>query len=111
MSDTATISRQLKIKAGACKRLYKEHKSYQREEEEQKRKLDKFIADRAEDWYIKNARLMLEESQKLIKETSSRLGGSVQELRELIVSAEKDPALSEDEALIQAQEAFEEVSV
>ncbi|KZT08633.1 tubulin binding cofactor A [Laetiporus sulphureus 93-53] len=111
MSDTAAIRRQLKIKSGACKRLYKEHKSYEREAEELKRKLDKFIADGAEDWDIKNTRRMMEESQKMIQDTSNRLGGSMQDLRELIVSAEQDPALREDEAFMQAQEAMEEVSV
>ena len=36
-------------------RLFKEHKSYIKEEEQQKVKLDKFIADNAEEWDIKNA--------------------------------------------------------
>ncbi|KAF9817766.1 hypothetical protein IEO21_03225 [Rhodonia placenta] len=110
MSDTATVRRQLKIKAGVCKRLYKEHKLYQKEEEDQKRKLDKFIADAAEDWDIKNARRMLEESQKMITDTANRLGGAVQDLRELLVAGEKDPALKNDEVLMQAQETFEEAS-
>ncbi|KAI0931463.1 hypothetical protein AcW1_001143 [Taiwanofungus camphoratus] len=111
MSDTATIRRQLKIKAGVCKRLAKEHKSYQKEEEQQKRKLDKLLADGAEDWDVKNARLMLAESGKMITDTANRLGVAVQDLRELMVSASQDPALTEDQALIQAQEAFEEVSI
>ena len=36
------------------RRLYKEHKLYQKEEEDLKRKLDKYIADNAEEWDIKN---------------------------------------------------------
>lgn len=36
-------------------RLLKEQISYHEEAEAQKRKLDKFIADKAEDWDIKNA--------------------------------------------------------
>ena len=36
-------------------RLFKEHRSYVLEEEQQKIKLDKFVADGAEDWDIKNA--------------------------------------------------------
>ncbi|KAH9949340.1 tubulin binding cofactor A-domain-containing protein [Amylocystis lapponica] len=111
MSDTAALRRQLKIKTGVTKRLAKEHKSYQKEEEDQKRKLDKFVADRAEDWDIGNATRMLEESRKMITDTANRLGGAVQELRELMVAAEQDPALHADEALINAQEVFEEVSM
>ena len=36
------------------RRLFKEHKLYQKEEEDLKRKLDKFVADNAEEWDIKN---------------------------------------------------------
>ena len=36
-------------------RLYKEHKSYILEQEQQKIKLDKLVADGAEEWDIKNA--------------------------------------------------------
>lgn len=36
-------------------RLCKEHKLYLTEEEDQKRKLDTFVANGAEDWDIKNA--------------------------------------------------------
>ena len=90
------------------RRLYKEHKLYQKEEEDLKRKLDKYIADNAEEWDIKNTvcvrmrirmlsrgghadrsseqRRMLEESGKMIADSASRLGGAVQELRDLLVS-------------------------
>lgn len=36
-------------------RLFKEHNTYRKEAEDQQRKLDKFVADKAEDWDIKNA--------------------------------------------------------
>ncbi|KAI0375458.1 hypothetical protein BV20DRAFT_960619 [Pilatotrama ljubarskyi] len=54
MSDAATIRKQLRIKSGSAKRLYKEHRLYQKEEEDLKRKLDQHVADNAEDWDIKN---------------------------------------------------------
>ncbi|OBZ68495.1 Tubulin-specific chaperone A [Grifola frondosa] len=111
MSDTAAIRRQLKIKSGSAKRLYKEHRSYQREEEDLKRKLDGFRASGAEDWDINNARRMMEESAKMVTDTASRLGVIVQELREIILSAEKDPALAEDEDMMKAKETLEEVSI
>ena len=44
---------ELRSTAGS-RRLYKEHKLYQKEEEDLKRKLDKYIADNAEEWDIKN---------------------------------------------------------
>ena len=38
----------------ACHRLFKEHKSYQKEEEDLTRKLNKLIADNGDEWDIKN---------------------------------------------------------
>ncbi|GJE86283.1 tubulin binding cofactor A [Phanerochaete sordida] len=111
MSDKAAILRQLKIKTGVAKRLFKEHRSYVLEEEQQKIKLDKFIADNAEDWDIKNARRMLEESHKMIDDTAKRLGDAVQDLRQLLVAAEKDPSLTDEEDVLKAKEVLEEVSV
>lgn len=111
MSDEVpTLRRQLKIKTGVCKRLAKEHKSYQAEEEQQKIKVDKFVADGAEAWDIKNGNLMLQESHKMVKDTADRLGVALQALREIIVSAEKIPDLTNSEEMVQAHAVFEEVS-
>ncbi|KAM5531343.1 hypothetical protein V8D89_014988 [Ganoderma adspersum] len=111
MADAVALRKQLKIKSGAALRLYKEHKLYQDEEVALKRKLDKHIADNAEDWDINNTRRMMEESQKMIADSAQRLGNTAQELRELLVSAEHHPSLTEDPDLLKAQEALEEVSV
>ncbi|OJT08485.1 Tubulin-specific chaperone A [Trametes pubescens] len=111
MSDAATIRKQLRIKSGSAKRLFKEHRLYQKEEEELKRKLDKHIAENADNWDIGNTRRMMEESGKMIVDSSERLGVVAQALRELVIAAEKDPALAEDEELAKAREVLEEVSV
>ncbi|KAK7686602.1 hypothetical protein QCA50_010202 [Cerrena zonata] len=111
MSDKATLHRQLRIKLGTTKRLFKEHKSYTKEAEDLQRKLDKFIADEAEAWDIKNTRNMMEESKKLIKDTDKRLGDAVQDLREVIATAEKNPEFAEDEEVLKAKEVLAEVSV
>jgi len=55
MNDTAALRRKLKIHTGVVKRLNKEQVLYTKESEDQKTKLDKFIAGKAEDWDIKNA--------------------------------------------------------
>ncbi|RPD65024.1 tubulin binding cofactor A [Lentinus tigrinus ALCF2SS1-6] len=111
MSDANALRKQLKIKAGSAKRLFKEHKLYQKEEEELKLKLDKYIENNAEDWDIKNTRRMLEESGKMITDSADRLGNVMQDLRELLVSAERNPELSQDEEVLKAQETLEEVSI
>ncbi|TFY68608.1 hypothetical protein EVJ58_g915 [Rhodofomes roseus] len=114
MSDVASLRRQLKIKSGSAKRLYKEHKSYQKEAEDLTRKLNKLIADNAEkeeDWDIRNTRRMLEETQKMIHDTSSRLGAAATDLREVTVAAEKVPELHAEPELIAAQETLETISI
>ncbi|KAI0081121.1 tubulin binding cofactor A [Panus rudis PR-1116 ss-1] len=111
MSEKAEIQRKIKIKTGSVKRLHKEHLSYQKEEEDLKRKLEKFLADGAEDWDIKNTRKMMEESAKMSKDTANRLGSAVQDLRELIVGLDQNEEWADDENLVKAKEALEEVSV
>lgn len=77
-------------------------------------------------------RRMLEESQKMVTDSSKRLGAAVQELRALLVclldvppapsfllnsvasmqlAAEKNPEIAKDPAALSAQEVLEEVSV
>ncbi|PSS29733.1 hypothetical protein PHLCEN_2v2881 [Hermanssonia centrifuga] len=90
MSDKASIQRQLKIKSGAAKRLLKEHKSYILEAEQLKIKLDKFIADNAENWDI---------------------GNTYMALTELQVAAEKNPELVNDEEVLKTKDLLEEVSI
>jgi tubulin-specific chaperone A len=65
---------------------------YRKEAEEQQKKLDKFIADGAEDWDIKNGVrcfrdciLMVDEANKMIKVSADGLGKSIGELRDLVV--------------------------
>ncbi|KAL0066572.1 hypothetical protein AAF712_006375 [Marasmius tenuissimus] len=98
MAEINNIKRQLKIKSGATKRLFKENGLYRNESEDLKRKLDKLIADGVpeDEWEVRNARRLCEESNKMIQDTSERLGSNVADLRELVVAAKKEPSLAED---------------
>ncbi|KAJ6541908.1 tubulin binding cofactor A-domain-containing protein [Mycena capillaripes] len=114
MSDTtAALRRQLKIKAGATSRLKKEHELYQKELADQKLKKDKLIADGADsdEWEVKNLGKMMDESEKMIKDSGERFGKAFEELRELIVSAKKDPDLAGDEAFLKAEGILEEAAL
>ncbi|KAL4251550.1 Tubulin-specific chaperone A [Abortiporus biennis] len=110
MSDATSLHRLLKIKAGAAKRLMKENRLYQKEEESLKQKLDKFIADGAENWDIKNTRNMMEESHRLVEDTAKRLGGATQDLREAIVASQK-VLPSDDVELATANGILQEISI
>ncbi|KAK1218708.1 hypothetical protein PQX77_018607 [Marasmius sp. AFHP31] len=135
MAEINNIKRQLKIKSGATKRLFKENGLYRNESEDLKRKLDKLIADGVpeDEWEVKNAvghpafstwclnvfihlptcdqRRLCEESNKMIQDTSERLGSNVTDLRELVVAAKKEPSLAEDADLLDAESVLEEASV
>ncbi|KAG6879452.1 hypothetical protein C0992_002583 [Termitomyces sp. T32_za158] len=111
MSDLNDVARrQLKIKSGVVKRLFKEHALYTKEAEEQQKKLDKFVAEGAEDWDIKNGTRMMEEANKMIVDSANRLGKAAGELRDLINEGKKNPALADDEELLKAEEILEEAS-
>ena len=119
---------------------------YMKEQEDQRIKVEKFIADNAEEWDIKNGashdqhysdiqprmhllhKAMYEESKKMVKDASDRLGKAVIELRDLVVSiiegccvagvylsqvsSKPDSGIeNDDEALVKAEEMLESASV
>ncbi|KAF8464527.1 tubulin binding cofactor A [Gautieria morchelliformis] len=94
-----------------CHRILKEYNMYQEEAEDQQRRVDKYIADAADEWDIKNQQKLLVESQKMIPETLKRLGTAVYELRELVVTGDARLMLSTDEDLMKAEEALEEPGI
>lgn len=106
MSNKPAVHRQLNIKSGVAKRLLKEHILYAKEAEEQQRKLDKLIANNAEEWDVKSARRILEESHRMIKDSDNRLGKAVQDLRELVLRVKSQPEFAEDVELLHAEEAL-----
>ncbi|KAJ7492175.1 tubulin binding cofactor A-domain-containing protein [Mycena latifolia] len=111
MSDIPALRRQLKIKAGATARLKKEYELYQKELVDQKLKKDRLVADGAEEWDIKNAGKMEDESEKMIKDATTRLAKVYGELRDLVVSAKKEPALAQDEEFLKAEGILEETAL
>ncbi|KAG7099813.1 hypothetical protein E1B28_001624 [Marasmius oreades] len=113
MSDINNLKRQLKIKTGAAKRLFKEKGLYQKEAEEMKRKLDKLRADGVpeDEWEVKNTARLCEESNKMIQDSSERLGSTVTELRQTIVAAKKEATLAKDTDLLAAEEILEAASI
>lgn len=106
-NNTATLRKQLKIKAGVVKRLAKEQKLYAQENQDQKLKLDKLVANKADDWEINSGKRLLEESERMIADTDNRLGTAVHELRDIVIQSKADPALSEAPELLNAEEEME----
>jgi len=110
MSDLAHIRRQLRIKTGVAQRLTKEYLLYIKEAEQQHAKLDKFVAAGAESWDINNATRMLEESNKMIKDTENRRDKAVEDLQDLVIRAKKETELANDDDLSKAEAVLEAAS-
>nr|GAT61315.1 predicted protein [Mycena chlorophos] len=111
MADIPALRRQLKIKAGATSRLKKEHDMYLKEVDDLKIKKDKLVADGADEWDVKNATRMLEESQKMITDTEGRLAKAYDDLRDAVVAAKKEPELATDEEYLKAEGVLEEAAL
>ncbi|TFL06147.1 tubulin binding cofactor A [Pterulicium gracile] len=103
--------RQLVIKSGSAKRLHKEHIDYQDELGVAKAKVDELVAKHGEDeWEVKNARRMLDESHRMIPDSEERLAKATEELRNLVTAAMKDPELSQSTQFAEAKKALETIS-
>ncbi|KAJ3936426.1 MAG: tubulin binding cofactor A-domain-containing protein [Lentinula lateritia] len=111
MSETAALIRQLRIKSGAAKRLWKENTLYRKDTVDLQLKLDKMIADGAEEWDLKNAKRLVEESQKMVIDTSVRMGRAVGELRDVVIKARTEPLLAGDNDLLSAEAFLEEAAL
>jgi len=109
--QTAALRKQLKIKTGVVKRLAKEQKMYTKERQDQKLKVDELVPNDDNEWEIKNGKKLLDESERMITDTNTRLGAAVNELKDLIATCKDDPALSEAQELLDAQKETEAVTL
>jgi len=112
MSDIPAIRRQLKIKTGVVSRLSKETKVYREETGELETKLNKLKENGADEWDIKNATKMVDESKKMIVDATTRLGKALEDLQALITSAKEESGLAtDDEELVNAEKAVQQATV
>ncbi|KAI6153982.1 tubulin binding cofactor A [Pisolithus tinctorius] len=108
--EKAAVRRQLKIKVAAAKRLLKEHILYRDEAHAQGQKLSKLAEENADEWELKHARRIAEESQRMVNDTRDRLDKTVQELTSLVASVKNKPEFENDEELVKAEEALKEAN-
>ncbi|KAL1748921.1 tubulin binding cofactor A [Schizophyllum fasciatum] len=106
--DLPSIKRQLKIKTGAVSRLWKEYNMYRKEAEDQKIKVDKMVADGGDEYETRNAQRILAESEKMVEDTSSRVGKAAVDLREIVVVGKQHTELLNDEEYLKALEVLQE---
>ncbi|KAI8579287.1 hypothetical protein K450DRAFT_175207 [Umbelopsis ramanniana AG] len=77
--------RELKIKTNVVKRISKEQISYGKELESQQKRIDKLIADGADEADVRKQKEVLEETVQMIPDVKRRLAAAVQELSTMVV--------------------------
>jgi len=112
MSDSKALRTQLRIKTGVLNRLSKEHGLYMKEEEDNRRRLNKFIADGSpeDEWDVKNAKRILDESGRVILDQQKRLERATEDLRDLVASTKGQEGVGDSEEWAKADKALELVS-
>ncbi|CAK5280393.1 unnamed protein product, partial [Mycena citricolor] len=85
------------VQPGLPTLLKKENELYQKEAVDLQVKKDKMVAENGDEWEIKNAGKMQEETAKMITDSKERLARSFGELRDLVMLAKKEPELVEED--------------
>lgn len=90
-------SRPLRIKTGVVERLIKEEDSYQKEYENQLKRIEKVKQESPDDdWNIRKQKEVLEETVKMIPDVQQRLSKAIEELNDLVVAHEEELAGTEE---------------
>ncbi|ORX50690.1 hypothetical protein BCR36DRAFT_583273 [Piromyces finnis] len=111
MSSTATV-RNLKIKTGVVKRLGKEVISYQKEYEQQQARIDKLIAQNADEHDINKQKEVLEETNVMIPDSKRRLNVAYKELTDLVeLMLKENPSIKDTKEMIDAQAVLKDVKI
>ncbi|KAI7898907.1 tubulin binding cofactor A [Cokeromyces recurvatus] len=71
----------LKIKTNVVKRIYKEHLGYLKEAETQQKRIDKLIAEGADEADVRKQKEVLAETQQMIPDVKKRLANAYQDLQ------------------------------
>jgi tubulin-specific chaperone A len=79
------LTRQIKLKTGSAKRLFKEYQSYQHEETREKQRLEKLAHEDADEVLIKQQKNVISETSQMIPYCKKKLEQAVEELNKYIV--------------------------
>ncbi|KAL1931732.1 hypothetical protein VTP01DRAFT_9875 [Rhizomucor pusillus] len=86
--------RELKIKTNvvkryiACDSIYKEHIAYGKEAEQQQKRIDKLIAENADEADVRKQKEVLDETLQMIPDVKKRLAAAYKELQDKVENPE-----------------------
>eukprot|EP00164_Ancoracysta_twista_P004765 GFYU01006451.1.p2 GENE.GFYU01006451.1~~GFYU01006451.1.p2 ORF type:complete len:116 (-),score=40.26 GFYU01006451.1:57-404(-) len=103
MSDTAAVTKQIRIKTGVLKRSVKELASYEKEKAQQEGKIEKMRAEGAGEHDIKKQQEVLEETLVVLPECKTRIATAADDLKRAMTNCEGDEGVTGSEEYTAAQ--------
>ncbi|KAI9315887.1 tubulin binding cofactor A [Dichotomocladium elegans] len=95
--------RELKIKTNVVKRIAKEGVAYEKEAEAQQKRIDKLIADNADEADVRKQKEVLDETLMMIPDVKKRLAAAIKDLQD-----KEDPQYAGTVELEEAQKVLAE---
>ncbi|KAI8977538.1 tubulin binding cofactor A [Mycotypha africana] len=89
---------QLKIKTNVVKRIHKEHVGYLQEAETQQKRIDKLIANNADEADVKKQKEVLAETHQMIPDVKKRLAKAYEDLQDALENIENADSNEVEEA-------------
>ncbi|KAI8138001.1 tubulin binding cofactor A [Fennellomyces sp. T-0311] len=90
--------RELKIKTNVVKRIYKEHIAYGKEAEQQQKRIDKLIAENADEADVRKQKEVLEETLQMIPDVKKRFAKAYQDLEDKVEDPQYEGSTELEEA-------------
>ncbi|KAJ1554118.1 hypothetical protein HK405_005961 [Cladochytrium tenue] len=82
--------RELKIKTGVVRRLTKELAAYHNEATKQQERIDRLVANGADEYDVRKQQEVLEETHQVIPDTRQRLATAREELEKIVTAFEEE---------------------
>ncbi|KAI7850489.1 tubulin binding cofactor A [Circinella umbellata] len=99
--------KELKIKTNVVKRIYKEHIGYGKEAEYQQKRIDKLIADNADEADVRKQKEVLDETLQMIPDVKQRFAKAYKELEDKV----EDPQYEGSDELQEARTVLAETTI
>ena len=109
MQDAKNHQKQLRITTGGLNRYKKDVISYQKELKMQEEKLEKFVAEGADEYKIKKAKELIEETIQVTEQLKGKLKTQLEKVQDLVDTAEIFPETKESEQWTKTQESIKDV--
>ncbi|CAF1606464.1 unnamed protein product [Adineta ricciae] len=100
----------LKIKTGVAKRTWKEHLSYKKEYDNEKRKVEKMTSEGRDEYDLKKAQEVLKETESMISHTKSGFLKAWKDFQDVYNAAGNDDTLKQSKEYEEAQKMYDELS-